>query len=462
MARPVDRSDVATLLTWCNQEHVALVPRAAATGMPGGNVGPGVVLDLMGLDHIEAPDAETRTIRVGAGAVIGRVEGMARACGLRLPPLPSSAPWCTVGGLLANNGAGAHTFSSGAMRAWVESAELVLVDGRIEHWSTQGLPEGLPGASPDDLRPGDRWPAVRKNSSGYALDAYARSGRALDLVVGSEGTLAVITGATLRLDPVPEQRALVAVACPDAEALLGWCAWAREAGSATCEMLGRRLLGMIRLDDDPELSTLGRDLEAVLLLEIEGSAARVDADLGRLLTESRARGTRILVAREEGMIQALWELRHRASPTIAAAAERGLRSLQFIEDSVVPPVALARYIDGVSSLLREETTDAVLFGHAGDAHLHVNPLVDVRRPDWKERVRRLLEGTAALVAELGGTLAGEHGDGRVRAPFLERIWGVERVQRFQALKRAFDPNGILNPGVLLPAPGQDPLEGLSL
>jgi FAD/FMN-containing dehydrogenase len=135
--------------------------------------------------------------------------------------------------------------------------------------------------------------------------------------------------------------------------------------------------------------------------------------------------------------------------------------MQFIEDSVVPPGRLVEYLRALEGILDRENTEAVMFGHAGDGNVHVNPLVDVRTPGWRARVRRILEATVDLVAELGGTLSGEHGDGRIRAPFLERIWGPSLAAAFRQVKRSLDPAGVLNPGVVVPLPGQDPLRGLT-
>jgi FAD/FMN-containing dehydrogenase len=156
----------------------------------------------------------------------------------------------------------------------------------------------------------------------------------------------------------------------------------------------------------------------------------------------------------------LWSVRHAASPLIAESAKSGLVSTQIIEDSVVPPEAFGAYLSGVDDILDAAETDAVVFGHAGDANIHVNPLIDVGRPSWREDARTLLLETVDLVADLGGTLSGEHGDGRLRAPFIERVWGPKLTASFARTKAALDPAGILNPGVIIARPGQDPLEGL--
>jgi FAD/FMN-containing dehydrogenase len=134
--------------------------------------------------------------------------------------------------------------------------------------------------------------------------------------------------------------------------------------------------------------------------------------------------------------------------------------MQFIEDGVVPVSRLPDYILALRRTLARHNTPAVIFGHAGDGNLHVNPLVDVRVPGWRTTVERILYEITDVVAEFGGTMAGEHGDGRLRAPLLETVWGAEMVAHFEAVKSAWDPASILNPGVILPLPGQQPLDAI--
>jgi FAD/FMN-containing dehydrogenase len=148
----------------------------------------------------------------------------------------------------------------------------------------------------------------------------------------------------------------------------------------------------------------------------------------------------------------IWKLRHAASPILAAMADT-VTSMQIIEDGAVPPPHLAEYVRGVRALLTRHGFAGVLFGHAVDGHLHANVLADVRQHDWKERLGRAFDDAVALTAKLGGTLSGEHGDGRLRAATLDRIWPPAAVERFRMIKDAFDPRGILNPGVKFAAAG---------
>lgn len=487
-AVPASTDDVVRLVRWASDSSLPLVPRGAATGMPGGNVGEGVVVDLSReFRSIGAVDPAARQIRVGPGAVAADVDRAARKHGLFLPPLPSSAERCTIGGMTANNAAGARTFKYGATRDWVRGLSVVLADGRHLELSgstdppvvsarsgpRSGSPPGEaappPPPFPDlwrQLRPrwpdlSPDWPAVRKNSSGYALDRSLPSGDPVQLLVGSEGTLGVITSVTLELAPVPASRGLLLTAAAGPEDLMELVGAAGRVGASACEFFGRRFLEIGELEEDPRVGTLARDAHALVMMEVDGTPDEVDRQIEELRSVADDLGSSSRVARSPKDRDRLWDVRHAASPVIADAAERGRVSMQFIEDSVVPPSSLVAYLDGLDEILRRAETDAVVFGHAGDANVHVNPLVNVEDPEWRARVREILESTVELVAELGGTLSGEHGDGRIRAPYLRRVWSEEAVRSFEEVKRTLDPDGVLNPGVILPVEGADPLDHLS-
>lgn len=465
VAAPRSVTDVQALVRWAREESLPLIPRGAATGMPGGNVGPGVIVDLTeSFRSIDPVDPDLGRIRVGPGAVAAAVNRAAREHGLFLPPLPSSAERCTLGGMVANNAAGARTFKYGATRDWVESLEVVLADGRTMELGSG--PESAPFAElrrsllPRWRSLSEEWPAVRKNSSGYALDRFLPSGDPVQLLVGSEGTLGIITSITLKLAPVPESRAVVLTSAKDPDDLLELVRTAGEIDAAACEFFGRRFLELAELEQDPRVGRIARDAYALVMMEIDGEDEAVRNGVASVRRRARELGSGIRVALTPDERVELWEVRHAASPVIARAAEKGRVSMQFIEDSVVPPAHLLEYVSGLETILEDAGTDAVIFGHAGDGNVHVNPLVDVEDPAWRERVAEILESTVDLVADLGGTLAGEHGDGRVRAPYLSRIWPDAAVRSFQEVKETLDPGSVLNPGVILPEEGQKPLAAL--
>ena len=443
-----------------------MVPRGAGTGMPGGNVGRGVALDLGACFRTLDPlDVFGRTVRVDPGVLARDVDRASRKEGLFLPPLPSSADRCTVGGMVANNAAGARTFKYGATRDWVQALEVVTADGsQYQIGGRDNVPPQFTKLHSElraELESGPaEWPNVRKNSSGYALDRFLPEADAVQLVVGSEGTIAVVTSVTLRLAPVPEAQAVALIAVRNLLDLPILLQWARDNEASACEFFGRRFLEVASLTDHTLAGQAIEGAEAVLLMELDGDPDSVSKGAESLRRLARELGVRATVGTEDVDRMNLWGVRHAASPLIAESARTGLVSTQIIEDSVVPPEALGAYLSGLDDILTGAETDAVIFGHAGDANVHVNPLLDVRRSSWRDRARSILNETVDLVADLGGTLSGEHGDGRLRAPFVERIWGPKLTACFERTKATLDPAGILNPGVIIPRPDQDPLEGL--
>ena len=460
------------MLHWASQQGEPVIPRGAGTGMPGGNVGRGIALDIAACFTALGPlDVSARTLRVEPGVLAGDVDRVARQAGLFLPPLPSSADRCTVGGMVANNAAGARTFKYGATRDWVQALDVVTADGsQYTLEAGQTLPPEFRTlhaelrAELGDEPPG--WPKVRKNSSGYALDRFLPEADAVQLLVGSEGTIAVVTSVTLKLAPVPESQAVAFIPVRNLLDLPILLQWARDNEASACEFFGRRFLEIASLTGYTFTGASAKDAgalegaEAALLLELDGDPDSVSRGMESLQRLARELGLKATLGTEKIDRERLWGVRHAASPLIMESARSGLVSTQIIEDSVVPPDALGAYLSGLEEILRAADTDAVIFGHAGDANIHVNPLLDVRRSSWRDAARAILMDTVDLVADLGGTLSGEHGDGRLRAPFVERIWGPKLTACFEKTKATLDPAGILNPGVIIPCPNQDPLEGL--
>ena len=435
--------------------------------MAGGAVGRAVIVDLSRLDAIGSVDRTHRRVWTGAGALRGAVDTSARTHGLRFPVDPSSGAFCTVGGMAATNAAGARTLRYGATRDWVTAAECVFSDGsratvrRGEYPAVMPLPlerflsSVAPRARsvPPTLL---KRASVRKESSGYALSEFVRSGDVLDVILGSEGTLCVITALELSLDAIPEATASVLAAFPSLESAVDGARASREGGASASELLDRTFLDVAALGG---ARGAPRETEAALLIEVEGPTSTEANGRGRAIAEAceRAGATEIRVALDEMTERELWTLRHAASP-ILARLDPHLKSMQFIEDGAVPPDRLPEYVTGVRAALAGREIRGVIFGHAGDAHVHVNPLIDVREPEWRDKVNDLLEEVTSLVASLSGTLAGEHGDGRLRAPLASRTWSDEAVELFASVKRAFDPEGVFNPGVKVPLARQAAIE----
>lgn len=465
VAVPADADDVATLVQWAVRKGVPIVPRGSATSMANGALGRGVALDLSRLDWIEAVDAPRAVVACGPGALRDAVDAAARAHGLRVAVDPSSGAFCTIGGMVATNAAGSRSVKLGAMRPWVRGLDCVFADG-TRAWIRRGEPvprtEALRAFRQEvarDVR--DRGaslarPGVRKESSGYALADYARTEDLVDLLVGSEGTLAIFVGIELALAPVPAMRTALLASFLSLEEAVQAAGSATAIGASAVELLDRTFLDVVRAEASALSIPAGAD--AVLLIEAEGETP-ADADTLTLrLTDAcrQAHAAQVVSAPDEATADRIWRIRHAASP-ILNALDPNLASMQLIEDGAVPPESFPDYVRGVRAALERHGVRGVIFGHAGDAHAHVNALVDLRDPEWRVRARALMDDVTGLVVLLGGTLAAEHGDGRLRTPLMLRVWDARAMALFARVKQAFDPMGVLNPGVKIPRAGDDPL-----
>ncbi|MBW2464928.1 MAG: FAD-binding protein, partial [Deltaproteobacteria bacterium] len=381
----------------------------------------GILLSLAQMDSIRTIDPRDMVAVVGPGAVTGAVHEAADEAGLFYAPDPNSADSCTIGGNVATNAAGPRTFKYGVTRDHVLGLEVVTGTGEI-------------------LRVGRQ---TRKGVTGYDLTA---------LMVGSEGTLGIVTEATVRLLPRPEAVATLLVLFEDESQIPRAVLAMATAGAAPrcVELLDALTLDVLRPDAKVPIPTSAK---AMLIVEVDGDAGDLDRMLqrtGEVLMDQGA--SDVLVARSGSDRDRLWAARRQMSVSV-----RRLANHKLSEDVVVPPARLPELLGAVREIGERQELQMPAYGHAGDGNLHVNFLWD----DDEER-RRVDAGIVELferVVGLGGTLSGEHGLGLTKAPYLglEQSDAVIRVQR--QIKDVFDPAGILNPGKMFPVPGKAPRHG---
>lgn len=460
VAVPRGPEDVATLVRWALEAGEPLIPRGSGSSMAGGAIGDGVVVDMSRLREIEDPDVSARSVRADVGVLRGELNRRAASAALRFPVDPSSGEFCTIGGMVATNAAGPHSLLHGSIRPWILALECVFDDGTVATVrrgapppQTVAVERFLRDAHPFLMADEDEPLRVMKNSSGYAVHIYSRTHELIDLLVGSEGTLVLFTAVELALVPTVAASASLLVSFDDLALAAEAAVVSREHGASACELLDGTFL-TLAAKAGRELP-VPRNTDAALLVEVEAEDSTKGADVVEHLrvlfgTMGATGAAAAFGPAQEGE---LWSLRHAASPAITRM-DPSLRSMQFIEDAAVPPAKLAEYIMGVRSILARAGTAGVIFGHAGDAHVHVNPLVDVRDNRWRSRVDTILLEVTELVGRLGGTLTGEHGDGRLRTPLLEKVWSAQARSLFVRIKHSFDPANIFNPGVKVPIAGQ--------
>ena len=265
VAVPTSSADIVALVRQAGASSLALIPRGAGSGMPGGNVGSGVIVDMSAGFTELAVDPQRRIARVGASVTWGQLSAAAKPHGLRLPPDPSSGAFATSGGMVATNAAGPRSVRYGSVSSWVEGLEIVGADGEVRILERGAGSQGPFALAPDSrLLISSRFPKTRKNSSGYRLDRFAATGDEVDLLVGSEGTLAFVTAVHWRLDPIPADSAGAALGFADLEAMSEAVPYLVSLQPSAVELLDASLLAFV--PDAPKVACL-------LLVEFERETA---------------------------------------------------------------------------------------------------------------------------------------------------------------------------------------------
>jgi glycolate oxidase len=423
---PGSTDEVARIVELASHARVPIVARAGGTGLSGGAipVAGGIVLGMRRLDRILEIDEENLTATVEPGVITERLQDAVEAKGLFYPPDPASKGSCTLGGNVAENAGGPRCVKYGVTKDYVLGLEAVLASGEV-------------------IRTGGK---LRKDVTGYDLTR---------LLVGSEGTLAIVTRITLELVPLPRDRRTLMAPFRSLDAAAGAVARVFGAGvvPCACELLSRAALEAAERKLGPNFPTEVSSAEACLLLEVDGpDAESVERDFLKLGEACLAAGALdCLVAQSPERSRELWRVRR----SVGEAVKRLSRYREL--DVAVPRTKIPDALRACDDVLLPLGLTHVSYGHAGDGNLHVNVL-QLGMPDaeWRAKLPGACRDVIQRVVALGGTISGEHGIGLVQRELVPLQLGPAELRLSRAIKRAFDPLGILNPGKLWPdeLPGQ--------
>jgi glycolate oxidase subunit GlcD len=418
LVEPESPEEVAAVLAFCYENNLPLVPRGGGTGLAGGSVPEGgVVVSLGQLNRVRSLEPGLWRMEVEAGVTTGTVHRLALENGLLFPPDPGAGEQSTIGGNVATNAGGPHAFRYGVTGNWITGLEVVVAPGKV-------IQTGGP---------------VRKNVAGLDLT---------DLIIGSEGTLGLVTAAWLRLVPAPETRGVAVGFFDDTtagcEAILAVMASGIQATALEFLDRGTLVAGLGSFPfEAPERPGFA------VIAETDGSAAEVERVLGELsevLTPGEG-STRsdVLTITDRQDADALWAWRDGVS--YAVAAQRGGK---ISEDIVVPVERLAEAIEATLEIGVRHKLEACSWGHAGDGNLHSTFLVDLADPKEMSRGRAASDELFAMAIRLGGSISGEHGIGSLKTGHVREALGAEVMDLQAEIKRAFDPKLLLNPGKKIP------------
>ncbi|MER6714574.1 FAD-binding and (Fe-S)-binding domain-containing protein [Streptomyces sp. NPDC000877] len=470
---PRTADDVVAVVRACRETGIPVTARGGGTSMAGNAVGPGVVLEFSRyMNRILDIDVEARTARVEAGVVLDALRGATALHGLDFGPDPSSHSRCTLGGMIGNDACGNRSVRDGRTGGHVEALEIVTADGVRAVADRTGLHPVDPGDGgviarlESDLRRlvEDNLAPIRtelgripRQVSGFQLH-HLLPENGFDVaraLVGTEGSCAVVTAATVRLVATAQASALLTLGYEDVvEAAEDVPEILRFSPSAV-EGMDEAIVATMRARRGPDSVTGLPEGRAWLYVELEGDdQAVVHARAAELLDVLKARGrmTGGRVVESPAERRALWRVREDGAGLAARLVDGG-ESWPGWEDAAVAPENLAAYLRDFRKLLAAHQLTGVLYGHFGAGCVHVRIDFDPATEAGRTVMRRFLTEAAALVVEHGGTLSGEHGDGRARSELLQVMYSHRMIGLFAAFKRIFDPDGLLNPGVIVdPAP----------
>ncbi|MWV38383.1 FAD-binding and (Fe-S)-binding domain-containing protein [Natrialba sp. INN-245] len=503
VAFPESTADVASILEYCAERTIPVLPRGGGTSLAGQTVNRAVVLDFTRhMNEIREVDADGRRATVQPGTILGTLNEALEPHDLKFAPDPAWGDKSAIGGAIGNNSTGAHSLKYGKTDAYIESCEVVLADGTVAEFGEVSLEEITDRADPDgDLEARiyaevdrileedadlieDAYPDLKRNVSGYNLDRLVAESRGDTLpggeetgdagtvnlarmLAGSEGTLAIVTEATVSLEPVPETKAVSLLCYPDLHDAMRDVAPVLEHDPSAVEVLDDVLIDLARgtAEFGPVTEILPDGTNAVLLVEFYADDAAhgreqvaglladrcPDADAegepanDALETDGETLALAAIEAYADAERAKLWKLRKSGLP-ILLSRTTDEKHISFIEDTGIPPAHLPEFVEGFEAILEDHDTYASIYAHAGPGVLHVRPLVNTKTEIGLEQLYGIADDVTDLVVELGGSVSGEHGDGRARTQWNQKLYGDDLWETFQDLKTAFDPDWLLNPG----------------
>lgn len=461
IVRPHDTDEVLRVLEVARRLQVPITPRGAGTSCAGNAVGPGIVLDFTKhLNKVLDVDIDARTARVQTGTVHQTLQRLVMPQGVRFGPDPSSHTRCTIGGMIGNNACGSRALAYGKTSDNVLGLTMATAAGELLEL-THGTPRAdLVASSPQlkllDELVGDNLGTIRtefgrfgRQVSGYAMENLLPE-NGFDVarfMAGTEGTLGVLTEATVRLVTDPKHRVLVALGYTDMASAGDAAPLVRAFDPIACEGMDKRLVDVLVARRGAQAVPPLPKGEGWLLVEIAGD------DLDEVITRAQAcrAGSNALdgsVVTDQAVASRLWKVREDGAG-LAGRSPKDLPAWPGWEDAAVPPEQLGAYLREFDALLDEYQLSGMPYGHFGDGCMHIRIDFPLRAANGQQILHDFLGESAKLVAKYGGSMSGEHGDGRARSEFLASMYSPEALQLFAGVKEIFDPSNLLNPGVLV-------------
>ena len=473
VVRPRTVEDVVATVRYAAANNISLHARGSGSGLAGESLGRGLIVDFSRYMRrvLEASELEAgeQTVRVQPGVVLDDLNRQLAATGRKFGPDPATSHVTTLGGVISIDGAGSHWPAYGSARQHVESLEVVLATGELVELSTHdvstaginnhnGPLPALLGGMQTILNRYDEFlttcqPRSLVNRCGYRLDDLRQDNHLnlARLLTGSEGTLGLITAATLRTSPLPTHVGSVLLFFESLEKAARASLEITALGPSACDMMDRRHLSLARESDPRYELLIPQAAEAVLLVEHQAdTAGELSARLSETvnsLQEKSQLASGAYIADDHYDHEMLWQLARHYVPTLYRLKGNS-RPVPVVEDIAVPPEELPEFLHRAQQILKKEHVTASFFGHAGHGQLHIRPFLDLSSQDDIHKMAALTDQLYQEVWKVGGTISGEHGDGLSRTPYVAEQYGP-LADAFSEIKELFDPQEILNPGKIV-------------
>ena len=476
---PRDADDVIAAFDVARAQKVALLPRGGGTSLTGQTVNRALVLDFsQHMNGVLEMNAEELWARVQPGLVQDELNHAIRGQGLLFGPDTSTSNRATLGGMIGNNSGGSHSIAYGLTVEHVLELDALLADGTRVRFGTVTPAEfeaktRLDGAEGRIYRElaairaeyaeeiAKRYPKHWRRVAGYNLNELIKdNGRAINVarvLVGSEGTLLTVLEAKVRLVRRPKKTALDVIHYATIQEALESSQSILETGPYAVELTDKLILDLARnnIEQRARAAFVQGDPGAILIVEYAGETdAEVKAKI-EALEARRARerfGYAAHLAWDVGEQQSIWKLR-KAGLGLLLGMKGDKKPIAFVEDTCVEPKHLKDFVPRFADIFAKHDTTGAYYGHCSVGCLHIRPVIDLKTPRGLDQVKAIADEITDLVLEFGGTISSEHGDGRARSPFLERMYGPTLMQAFRRLKKAFDPDNRMNPGNIVDSPG---------
>ncbi|MBV8842019.1 MAG: FAD-binding protein [Bryobacterales bacterium] len=474
-AIPKTREDLIRIVEICRKHRCPITVRGGGTSQAGQAIGEGLQVDISKYyNRLLEVNAEELWARVEPGIVLDELNAQLAPLKLRFAPDISTASRATIGGMMANNSAGARSVLYGKTIDHVLEQTVLLSDGSVARFREMGrgeIPAGdsleaalyrtvLRLAHENWAEIDRRYPKIRRRVGGYNLDEFTDAGKPVNLskmMVGSEGTLGIVLEAKLRLVPLPKAKAVMVVAFGDLLESLAAAPAILHHNPSAVEVMDKSILDHTRQNEvlhKLRTSVIEGDPASTLCIEFYGDRPEdLPPRLNALEQDLRARklGYHYRSETDPAGQQRIWSLRE-AALGLSMAMKEDAKSISFVEDTAVAPERLSEFIGRFLDLLKRHNTTAGIYAHASVGCLHVRPVVNMKTEEGVREFEAIASEVADLVLEFGGALSGEHGDGLVRSPFMRRMFGDKLYEAFREIKRTADPDGLFNPGKIVDAP----------